>query len=289
MTAGPRLIENGADPLARALIALTASAFDLAHWLREEAALIDSIGQPTFPARLLQAMFTAVPIDTAFIVAHAPDCPPSMLEDGWVLPGRREEVHRYLAGPYLLDPVHLACVEGRHRGLVRLADIAPDRFHESEYYRSFYASHGLADEVNILVDLGYAGGIALSMGRVEAHGAFRPDELVVLASIEPLIGAAARRHWGAASSGANGEGQALHAQLENAFNRFGSDCLTDREAEVARLILRGHSSKSVAHELAITPDTVRVHRKNIHAKLGISSQGELFSLFLAAISSRGAA
>ncbi|WP_342245662.1 helix-turn-helix transcriptional regulator [Pseudomonas sp. OTU5201] len=269
--------------------ALSSSVFDLAQWLRLEASLIDTIGQPEFPARLLQALFAAVPIDTAFIVAHAPGQPPAMLEEGRVLPVRREEVHRYLAGPYLLDPVHLACVEGRRQGLVRLADIAPDQFQESEYYRNFYSSHGLADEVNILIGLERAGGIALSMGRIASHGAFAPEELAVLASIEPLVAAAARRHWAAEAVSGDGAGQALHAQLERAFNRFGGDCLTDREAEVARLILRGHSSKSVAHELAISADTVRVHRKNIHAKLGISSQGELFSLFLAAIATPGAA
>jgi DNA-binding CsgD family transcriptional regulator len=263
--------------------ALIPSDFNLAHWLRQEAALIDAVGQAEFPARLLQALFAAIPIDTAFIVAHAPGRPPVMLEEGRVLPERREEVRRYLAGPYLLDPVHLACVDGRRRGLVRLADIAPDRFQESEYYRSFYASHGLADEVNILVGMEGAGGIALSMGRIAAHGPFERHELAALASIEPLIGAAARRHWAAGPVPGDGAGQALHAHLERAFNRFGGDCLTEREAEVARLILRGHSSKSVAHELAISADTVRVHRKNIHAKLGINSQGELFSLFLAAI------
>ncbi|MNQ39561.1 response regulator FixJ [compost metagenome] len=262
---------------------LTSSAFDLAHWLRQQACLIEAIGQPDFSARLLQALFAVVPIDTAFIVAHAPGRPPAMLEEAWVLAERREEIHRYLAGPYLLDPVHLACVESGRRGLARLVDIAPDRFQESEYYRSFYASHGLADEVNILVGLETSGGIALSMGRVAGHAAFGADELSALASVEPLISAAARRHWAAAPVNGDGAEQTLHTHLERAFNRFGDHCLTEREAEVARLILRGHSSKSVAHHLSISADTVRVHRKNIHAKLGINSQGELFSLFLAAI------
>ncbi|MFJ4067754.1 LuxR C-terminal-related transcriptional regulator [Pseudomonas sp. NPDC089996] len=262
---------------------MTDSTFDLACWLGQEAELVDAIGQPQFPARLLQALFTAVPIDTAFIVAHAPAHPPLMLEEGRVLAARRTEVHRYLSGPYLLDPVHLACVEGTPRGLVRLADIAPDEFHASEYYRSFYASHGLADEVNILIDLPGGGGIAVSMGRLAGHGAFSAAELAVLASIDPLIAASARRHWAAGPVIEDGAKQALHTHLEHAFNCFGAACLTEREAQIARLILRGHSSKSVASELAISTDTVRVHRKNIHAKLGINSQGELFSLFLSAI------
>ncbi|MDT4830633.1 Bacterial regulatory protein [compost metagenome] len=259
---------------------MTANAFDLARWLRQQASLIEAIGHAEFPARLLDALFSAVPIDTAFIVAHAPNRPPTVLEEGRVRAERREEIRRYLVGPYLLDPVRQACIDGR-QGLVRLVDIAPDHFSESEYYRSFYVSHGLADEVNILVDLPGAGGIALSMGRVAANGAFSAADLAVLQAIEPLVGAAARRHWASRPGREDAPARALHAQLEHAFNRFGEGCLTEREAEVARLILRGHSSKSVAHELAISADTVRVHRKNIHAKLGISSQGELFSLFIA--------
>jgi DNA-binding CsgD family transcriptional regulator len=52
---------------------------------------------------------------------------------------------------------------------------------------------------------------------------------------------------------------------------------------VALLMLRGHSSKSAARRLAISPDTERVHRRNIYDKLGISSQAELCSLFFEAL------
>ena len=45
-------------------------------------------------------------------------------------------------------------------------------------------------------------------------------------------------------------------------------------------MLRGHSTKSIARELAIAPETVRSHHKNIRAKLGVRSQAELFSRFL---------
>ena len=50
--------------------------------------------------------------------------------------------------------------------------------------------------------------------------------------------------------------------------------------EISQLLLRGHSSKSVARELDIAPGTVMVHKRNLFAKLNISSQYELFSLFI---------
>jgi len=46
------------------------------------------------------------------------------------------------------------------------------------------------------------------------------------------------------------------------------------------MILRGHSVKSTAQELGISPETVRMHRKNLYMKLGINSQSELFARFI---------
>ena len=64
---------------------------------------------------------------------------------------------------------------------------------------------------------------------------------------------------------------------------FGSSRLSEREAEVARLILQGHSSKAIARMLGNSPETVKVFRKRIHSKLGLASSAELFTLFLTAL------
>jgi DNA-binding CsgD family transcriptional regulator len=75
----------------------------------------------------------------------------------------------------------------------------------------------------------------------------------------------------------------LGAHVMTAMARFGTSCLSDREAEVARLILKGHSSKVIARMLGNSPETVKVFRKRIHTKLGLASSAELFSLFLTAL------
>ncbi len=76
---------------------------------------------------------------------------------------------------------------------------------------------------------------------------------------------------------------AIGLHIEAALCRFGASRLSDREAAVARLILRGHSSKGIARLLGNSPETVKVHRKRIHTKLGLASAGGLFSLFMASL------
>ncbi len=46
------------------------------------------------------------------------------------------------------------------------------------------------------------------------------------------------------------------------------------------LVLHGHSTKTVAEKLSISMETVKLHRKHAYAKLEVSSQAELFYLFL---------
>lgn len=46
------------------------------------------------------------------------------------------------------------------------------------------------------------------------------------------------------------------------------------------LVLQGHSSESISDILGIATGTVRIHRKNVYAKMRISSQRELFAMFI---------
>jgi two-component system NarL family response regulator len=51
--------------------------------------------------------------------------------------------------------------------------------------------------------------------------------------------------------------------------------LSDREQQILRLLAEGASSNEIGARLSISPDTVKVHRRNIKRKLGVKSAAEL--------------
>ena len=114
--------------------------------------------------------------------------------------------------------------------------------------------------------------------------AFTPEQIALLSLVEPwVVGLMRQRLAFEAERLASTPQPAPNwaVQLEQVGQQVES-ALTARELEVARLMLSGCSSKEVARKLAISAETVKVHRKHIYAKLGIKSQSELFSLFLKA-------
>ena len=61
--------------------------------------------------------------------------------------------------------------------------------------------------------------------------------------------------------------------------------LTARESQVVHLVLTGHTTKKLASVLGISPETVKLHRKHAYTKLGVSTQSQLFYLFIDALKS----
>jgi DNA-binding CsgD family transcriptional regulator len=249
------------------------------------AALADAVrecGNPRFVPALVTLLRAIVPADDIMIVLYRRGQGPELVHDLSAGPDGQTNLALYLKGAWLLDPFYRAIAEGVAPGCYRLQQLAPSAFRSSEYYRLHFARTGIADEIGYLVELPHGACMHLSLGVRGPQRRFSAPEYQRLAAFHPLVSVLVRRHWAPIDAIA---GRALTTQLDSALKLFGRDFLTDRETEVIQLLLRGHSTKSIAERLGISPETVKLHRKHSYAKLDVSSQAELFHLFIDALGS----
>jgi len=254
--------------------------------LAQAGRLIDAVGRPDFPRALRDAINALAPIDSFIVLAYHARRTPAILHDGLRPEERQVFDEHYLSGAYLLSPFYQACMSGTEPGFHLVPEIAPDGFTDSEFCKVYYAPSGIVDEGGYTLPHGPGGAILVSIGRVMIENAFTAEEAARLRDFLPVLAAAARRHWPPEAPPRDVEDIAqptIREHLQAAFESFGTSLLTGRERDVALLMLRGHSSKSAARRLDISPDTERVHRRNIYEKLAISSQAELCSLFFDAL------
>lgn len=243
-------------------------------WNRRLADAVESIGSPGFPAALQAALLLIAPFEMMNGFRYAPDGrahdlhnPPDLVDRGII-------VDQYLAGAYVLDPFYDAVRGNDAKSLIVMQDLAPDHFRQSEYYRVHYAATTIRDEIGFVLDLGSGHVGVLSISRLGTNPLFRRRQIEQFGDVAELISRLAERHWRSMgppspSSEALPSAAIAHPQL------------TPREREIVALILKGHSSLSIGAVLSLSPETVKVHRRHIYAKLKISSQGQLFRLFLA--------
>lgn len=236
-----------------------------------------SIGQPGFAATLFEALGHIRPIQATTLYFYPRGGMPSALfevEGPWLPQGN---VRQYLSGFYVLDPFYGASVEGISSGCYDLTDVAPDHFELSEYYQSFYRHSHLADELNYILQSGNGSSLAVSLAFTQKLDAATTEQFKRIA---PWVLAALSKHFvGLDAHGVRFE-NVLEQRIHSALNNFGSSILTDRECRITQLILRGHSTRSLAERLDVSEDTIKSHRKHIYTKLDIGAQSELFALFI---------
>ncbi|PWE34365.1 helix-turn-helix transcriptional regulator [Maritimibacter sp. 55A14] len=252
------------------------------------AEAIAAIGAPGFVPRAVDYLRAVAPFRGCLLLMLEDGRPPMRVYDN-VREDRRDAViGRYLEGAYLLDPFYVAFRAGRAPAFLHLSEVAPDRFAQSTYCREYYHSIRLQDEAAFLIDLPERRHLFYSIGRLADQPRFTAADLRALRAALSVFAALNRRHFTPAAQQSR-RGAGAGTGIDGALSEFGAGLLTDREREIAILVLKGHSSKSVARMAGISPGTVKIHRKNIYRKLGISSQSELFALFLGALSRQSAA
>lgn len=250
----------------------------------ELADAIEMVGHDGFLAALSRVCQSASGYDSTFVTAFFPNHPPVELYDNLDDEFSASTIAPYFDFAYLLDPFYNLYLTGTEDRIVALKECAPDDFLTSEYYQTFYSGTGLFDETSLFISFENGACLTVSLGSREEGFEMSDQARQALEGLFPCIAALCRRHWPKLDPECDrGQGR-IGQHLEKSFERFTTSALSGRETEIVHLILKGHSSKSIARELGNSPETVKVHRKRIHNKLHIASQGELFSLFLDSLS-----
>lgn len=266
------------------------------NWDHQVARIIDYVDSDELPCRLVNGLSALVSfaMSTVFILRgqSRPICiyenfPPSIDKIG---------IDNFINGTYVLNPLYLAHLNGIEQGVYRIRDLAPDGYFTSGFTETHkviaapeeeisYVTEGWPrgyEELDIVVPIDDVT-FEIDIHKSSKDGGFSESDIQILSSKMPVIGAIVRKFWQLRS-----DKLALKprdASINEIYENFGAPDLSLREREVIRYVLRGHSSGSIALNLDVSITTIKTHRKRAYQKLNISSQSELFSMFLNCVNS----
>lgn len=203
-----------------------------------------------------------------------------------------------LLRPHVVQAVHIA-LRGGDRKLAE--DLAAQAAEHATRNPTVPTAQGAAAHASALVNADHellerAVGILLTGPRPLALAAASADLGRTLltsgdAAATPVL---TRAHDLYAQAGADAEADRVRADLERATRRPGRrtgrlrprtdqgwDALTASECKVARLIAAGHTNRSAAEALVVSPHTVNTHLASIFRKLAVRSRVHLARIVLA--------
>jgi len=262
----------------------------LSQWNRDLAETILVLGTDDFFPSLISAIRSQLVIDYPQVWLYHQDLPPQVPYHEIPRQAVTSQIDEYLEGPYREDPFYMASFRRSPSNIHRLSRLTAGKLEDSSYYQNYYADTGTVDEVIILSRLqgGYA--INLSMMRLPKHGPFSEEEYQALYLMSEPISALIKSHTERSDFAVSHMIQpGIDHQIDLAFRTFGTSILSPREKDVLELMLRGYGTSTSGERLNIAVETVRRHRKSIYRKLDVSSQTDLFSLFINSLSCLGEA
>lgn len=254
-------------------------------------ALIGIIGSKTFFSELSDILDKFTPSESFIIFLYRKDSAPIILACNAGKLKYETGLDNYINYTYVINPVYRAYQKGLSSGVYLISDLVGGdnkniislanfdiRIENSELigYRTPGWPKNYAECITF-INIPNGSAIDISFltkrdGRQTTECRARMEETLPI-----LCGVLAKQFEideNSFNPAENNPGQ------EDKFQDFGSDTLTAREQEVVQLVLVGHSSNAISLKLGISLTTVKTHRRNIYTKLQISSQAELFNLFL---------
>ena len=252
---------------------------------------INAIGKEKLTQLLVKLIEFRIKIDAAIMIVYRPKDKPILLSSNFKEKRAQLGLRNYINDTFVLNPAYLSFKKGKTRGIqqitqllgpncIKITDFEEYKIKEARDEDLGYLTEGWPErleEVSILIDLPNKemGEIAIFKKKISG---FSESELNTLKILEPLLLSIFKNHWSATRQQKINE-NTTKTQKQR-YEHFGHGILSQREREVAKLILEGHSGNSIAANLNIALTTVKSHRKNMYKKLGIGSQQELFSRYI---------
>jgi DNA-binding CsgD family transcriptional regulator len=260
-------------------------------WADISAGIVDHLEEPILPHLLIHALGRLVPFEYGVVFVYHGKSNPIHVYDNLVAQGARAGLINYVENTYVLNPFYNAYRQGLKTGAYRIRDLAPDGFFDGEYFGKYKISAASSEEIGYLtegwprgreevciaMELPAGESAEISLSRKADDGGFSADDLARLTLVSRFLAAAFRRYW--RHAGLTHAANERDSKADATLQAFGGGVLSPREQQVTRLLLRGHSTMSISLQLSISTTTVKTHRKNLYAKLGIATQFELFLLF----------
>ena len=262
----------------------------ISRWNRDISRAIAALGSDQFFATLIEAIQGQVKFDYPQVWLFHRELPPRVLYHEIPDHAYESQVDQYMEGPYSEDPFYRTSMEQPRSKLYRMSRITLGKLEQSDYYRGYYGDTGTVDEAAYIAKLRGGNVINLDMMRLPQHGEFSDQEYETLYLLAEPVSELLKCHSEQDNFAVTNLIQpGIDHQIDLAFRTFGESLLSPREKGVLELMLRGYGTDVSAQRLGIAVETVRRHRKSIYRKLDVSSQTDLFSLFINTLSCLGQA
>lgn len=251
---------------------------------------VAAIGTAQFDGALLRALARVAVLDHLTILTHRPPAGLALLglasraDEGLARSLTRDYVSRHHAQ----DPNFEELLRPGWRRRVVLRHHDPARLTSRAYEARFFTKVGIVDKLSLLWRSGDTGYYA-NLYRTHRSGPFTAPTIRALSAAAPFIASlihlhAGRRRLDAALDG--GSPLEVTTRIVALLN----DRLTERERSVLAQGLMGLRTEGIALEMGVRASSVATFRKRAYAKLGITSQGELFARALRSLAvARGSA
>lgn len=254
-------------------------------------ALIGLVGRPGFADRLLDALNRLLSVDHCVVFTFEEGRGVGHLFTRGRMDAKDSEklAADYVAGFHAEDPTITRLIS--QTDAPTAGPVRPDFSSQygAAYVNRFFSRTQLVDKATTIgrVENGI---VYCNFYRMAASGRFSAEDWDLLEVVLPTLTALIARHYEIVRTAKGGEPASdddgrfakglVHAVMRRSVEPF--DQLTARERDVCERIILGYSTTAMALDLEISETSVATYRKRAYAKLGISSQNELFLLCLSA-------